>query len=626
MTQAWFLQANPEVYDIDGALQHVSLIGWRIPQYTGQVAFGDIVVLWRAGEDAGIVGLGRVEGPPYVGPRSEDESPFVRADSEFRATTRVPVRITPTALVPKRAIAAMPAFRDHPILVAPRGTVFPLSDAQWRVLARMLPTPPDAPPRNFDPEAWPVPFAWDQRGRSVYPLPGGYAGYLTSLQSILAHVAEVHPEKPEFAEWMRATFGSSVNAADLVRVFLTRISLLRESRGVLHLTDEAQGWSRTQDPAFAIALLHSRVRFIGEMLAFLDRPAAIEDIRQYANAEYGMVWSTRAQVDRRRGWLQSAGMLHLNDEGKLAIAPAGEELLARLDVAPRPLPSAQLPSSTDADIVPSSATAAVEVVGAAATSLMSSFRRAATNTADSTEFERLTAEVFRSLGFVAEHLGGSGNTDVLVIAPLGPGDGYRVTIDCKTTSHEAVSDAQIDWITLQEHRTQHQAEFSAVIGPAFRASRVEQRARAARVVLLDVDGIAGLCAQHAEVPLGLDVYRRIFDPSETAALEAVASIAEEERRWLTLTAEVIRVINELQSSEGPLVARDVYWNVSRDLDATVSVGDIELTIAALASPAIGLLREAGGGFISLGSLASSLQRLRRLSDLLISERSEPTDA
>jgi hypothetical protein len=66
MAAQWIFQANPTRFDIVGALEALDTIAWRVPQHTGSVAAGDIVVIWRSGPEAGIVGLGRVVADPQL--------------------------------------------------------------------------------------------------------------------------------------------------------------------------------------------------------------------------------------------------------------------------------------------------------------------------------------------------------------------------------------------------------------------------------------------------------------------------------------------------------------------------------------------------------------------------------
>jgi 5-methylcytosine-specific restriction enzyme B len=66
MSRAWFFQANPKLYDIDGALAGLDHIWWRVPQYASQLRVGDVALIWRSGADAGVVRVGRVTTEPQL--------------------------------------------------------------------------------------------------------------------------------------------------------------------------------------------------------------------------------------------------------------------------------------------------------------------------------------------------------------------------------------------------------------------------------------------------------------------------------------------------------------------------------------------------------------------------------
>jgi hypothetical protein len=40
--RAWLLQANPDRYDIDHALEATGTIDWHLPQHASEVAAGDL--------------------------------------------------------------------------------------------------------------------------------------------------------------------------------------------------------------------------------------------------------------------------------------------------------------------------------------------------------------------------------------------------------------------------------------------------------------------------------------------------------------------------------------------------------------------------------------------------------
>lgn len=80
----------------------------------------------------------------------------------------------------KDRVAAIEAMREHLIIRAPMGTVFRLSGEQWQALAEVLPDSPPSPTSSTE-QSGPRPFAWGQRRKSTFPLPGGYGTFLDSL-------------------------------------------------------------------------------------------------------------------------------------------------------------------------------------------------------------------------------------------------------------------------------------------------------------------------------------------------------------------------------------------------------------------------------------------------------------
>jgi predicted RNA-binding protein with PUA-like domain len=182
MSRAWFFQANPKLYDVDGALASLDHIWWRVRQYASQLCVGDVVLIWRSGADPGVVGVGRITTEPQVRSAPEpSEVPFVVGDLGGPAT-EVRVSVQPTDLIAKATVQALPALKDHPIVVAPRGTVFPIDDEAWAQLSALVAAPPEVP--DGATEDLPSAFHWRDRAKGVAPMPGGYDGYLHSLRSV----------------------------------------------------------------------------------------------------------------------------------------------------------------------------------------------------------------------------------------------------------------------------------------------------------------------------------------------------------------------------------------------------------------------------------------------------------
>jgi hypothetical protein len=620
----WFFQANPERYDIDGALASLRLIHWRVPQHTAEIHSGDAVLIWRSNPDAGIVGVGRVLEPPKAMARLEEETPFARTGEEIReVTTRVPLEVRAIPFIAKDQVAALPSLREHPIITAPMMTVYPLDATQWNELKRLLPEtlPFDNEIEVDSVKELPAPFAWRQRRKGMSPLPGGYSEFTRTLTRILQWVGQAQPDQQGLESWLRQEFSMSSSYASFTTDFLGRMSVLALHGGRVEVTSEGKRWLDEASSTYLVALLHSRFQLVGEMLDLLMKPRRSEELLALANERYGMGWTTRTQVDRRRGWLQSAGALEADAEKRLTITELGRQILARLtlyspsreasagpekkDVAPPPpsiLPPSHAPTQTGA------AELAVRL------------RQTANGPTNPAAFEEAVADAFRFLGFESTQLGGSGKTDVLIVADLGPKNRYRAIIDCKSTAHEAVKDQQIDWMTLGEHKKLHEADYVAVVALAFAGQRVTARAKATGVTLLDVETLAGVCIQHEKLPMGLDVYQGLFFASDAeGGAAAAAEAAEESGRFLTLSAAVLGLVRVLERSESALSARDLYWNLrqSGEQFGTVTDREIQSVLEALASPALAVLREVEPGkFQTLGSLETAVRRVKLLARLI----------
>jgi hypothetical protein len=572
------------------------------------------VILWESGEQAGIVGVGKVAGYPaeMIVPPEEDEFTLDRK-SEAGAATRVLVKARAIAHIAKADVASIAGMDEHAILTGPMGTVFPLEAVLWESLREAFPAlaqAADVPIPDVE-IGWPKAFAWKDRRKSVHPLPGGQESYPETLAGILDRVRQVQPERSELEAWLASSYSNSALRSKYSIDFLTRVGLLAGGAARVALTAEAEHWLADLRPDYLVALVHSRVRFIGELLQALDQPRSAEDLLKVANAQYAMGWNTRAQIDRRRYLLQGFEMIAADEDGRLALTELGTSVLGQLQIQdPIAIPEPAVEVAVQDDVA-----AATEVIDRGGADLGIRLVDAASDTSDPARFEKLAAEAFAYLGYDSAWLGGAGKTDVLLVAPLGPDEGYRVIIDCKTTTHDGVQDHQIDWITLKDHKTQHDADYVAVLGPAFKGKRVRERAVDNSVTLFDAETLVGLLLQHARTPLGLDVYRELFTaPEAEDPAGSLAEAAEELGRWQRLVGQVTRTLVELESVEGPLQAKDLYWNLKAktDEDIPFTVEEIQAVLDALSSPAVGVLRSVEDGHATLGSRATMAARLREL--------------
>ncbi len=587
-TQVWFLQANPKYYDIDAALSALDRIWWRVPQYTNEIHVGDVIVLWRSGKNAGIVGLGRVVAEPQWRAIDETEEPFVLSDEEGADdATRALIRVQAIPFIAKETVQGIAEFQKHQIVVAPMGTVFPISSTEWEALSGFLPQPPEVAAGARS--ALPPGFAWSQRTKGVLQMPGGYSGYLISLRKVCTLVADERPTPVELASRLEAVLEVKATAARLRESFLRKVGFISAHGGVCTLGPWTEKWLVTSDDRIVVALLHSRCQFIGELLNAARVPHSNDELLAIANNRYSMGWDTQTQIINRRGWLQSAGMLTDIGDGKVQLSDEGRLLLPELTLYdPAEPPAVTTVVEGPAVDIP------VELPTRPSSGVVEEIVTAITNSASDSShpdrFEQAARDAFAFLGYQAEWLGGSGKTDVLLDAALGETESYRVVVDCKTSSSGTVGDHQVDWITLTEHKTKHDANYILLVAPNPSGRRMFERASKHNVTIMSADQLNGLCRQHAKTPLGLDDYRSLFTVGGTLDTQAVDERAEEVKRLVTLAAAMCEAIRARSTVFGRLSARDLFLILS---DKPVAEGttedELQALLDTLASPLLGVL-------------------------------------
>ena len=116
--------------------------------------------------------------------------------------------------------------------------------------------------------------------------------------------------------------------------FLKRAGLIVEEDDALRLCSQMQHWlaSGEDDGSLLIGVIHSRVKFVGELLAELENaPKTMAEVRSTANTKYGLNWGATAQVDRRLRWLEFAGLVERQNSRRI-LTPAGQAFLSRLKI------------------------------------------------------------------------------------------------------------------------------------------------------------------------------------------------------------------------------------------------------------------------------------------------------
>lgn len=516
-----------------------------------------------------------------------------------------------------------------------------------------------------EPELPPA-LPWEDRYKGVLPLPGGYDRYLEWLKGVCTFIENHRPRQDELRNWLQDRYSLTEGSADLRVGFLYKVGLLNSTGGTPSVASLTRRWLDSDDSSLIIAQVHSRTRFIGEMLSEVQAAATsgenltTSELLHIANVRYDCGWFSSTQIDNRRGWLQSAGMLSMSAENRFEITSRGKALLRRLDLD-KPPPTTAHAKSVDAQSSPESTESEGTTVGTAdspdsgdrlssgtviksldrppksAGALADELQVAATDSINPTRFELAVRDAFEFLGFRAEQLGGSGTTDVLLDASRGKGHSYRVTVDAKSvgagsSNRGQLRDQQVDWETLKEHREQYSATYSLLIGPNPAGKRLFERGRKSSVAIMSSAELAQLCRQHEAAPLGLGDYECLFMTGGATDLSPINEKVDEAIRRRDLVDAVCRALIDECSDLGPMSARDLRLTLRhQDAEQSWAEDEIEDVLRILSSTFVGVVeiasssREAPTRYIPATSLSGARRRLQALAEALGPDPRESDD-
>lgn len=476
--------------------------------------------------------------------------------------------------------------------------------------------------------------SWEDRASGVLPMPGGYDGYLDSLRWLARSVQEASATRAQIAERMAKRFDLTDTSVETRVSFLQKVGFLRIESGSVVLPEFMKSWLRHGESTRVIVQLHIGAQFVGEMLKMLEEPTTTAELHRLACDQYSMGWETHTQIDNRRGWLQSAGLIRYDKRSRcLYRTDMGTDFLEAVVVEPPLGPQPPVGPLNSREIVqeepqvpdPMPARAQARPSGAIA-ELVDRIIGASTASQHPTQFESVVRDAFAFLGFEAEHLGGSGKTDVLLRAPLGLRSSYVVTINAKTSASGELTEGQVNWVTELEHRDKHEADFAMLVGPNCSDGRLLERATRMSIAVLPAQALVDLCRKHWLQPLGLLDYKSLFERGGRADLSHVEQRFEAAGRLVALAKRLLDAIGRDAEYLGPRLARDLHGRLYVDTGTIVaSEEEIQGLLETLASPIVRAIHgDPENGYVLSCSPTVTAERLRILGASLVNETATVT--
>jgi len=215
------------------------------------------------------------------------------------------------------------------------------------------------------------------------------------------------------------------------------------------------------------------------------------------------------------------------------------------------------------------------------------------NKSDSpTDYEKALAKAFCFLGFQAKIIGGKGDTDVLLTANIGQ-ESYKIDIDGKTSKTGKISEAQINWISLEDHKKKNNSDFVVVVGPGFAGGNLVKRAVDFNVSLLTTNELIKILEAHSRYPFTLLELKDLFAKAGeiTNQIEDLLSQNLVRRGFLENFKIIIEEIEKLQNTSLGYFTFESIAGREKIQELEIELEDIKNIIQLLKIPFINAITE-----------------------------------
>ncbi|MFE7797691.1 hypothetical protein [Nocardia sp. NPDC057440] len=421
-------------------------------------------------------------------------------------------------------------------------------------------------------------------------------------------VSNAIPEVTEVGlEELLRQYGLAEASARQARASLKMLGLIeRVGLGRWAATRAAAAWLDNGDDADLVRIVHANVWFVGEVLSELcDGPAdAITLAGQSAN--YGREAIRVPSMRTRFALLRECGVVDKFDHQRYHLTPVGKALLADLPVAARG--EVATPTALATELLP--ADDDPRVSSRLADELIDAMR----DSRHPTRFELAVHDALSYLHLHVEHLSGPARTDIAATLLL-PASKLVFAVEAKTSGEGPVSDREVSFQGLREHRDKIDAKITVLVGPEFHRRIHAEAAADPRLAVLHARTLADAVHMHARTPFSPTELKVLFDTEITADQRdnELRHRHNEHLQLLTILKAVVTQLDLEMRDAAPMY--DGGWlgpnELRRDLrKLAVPHNRIVEALQLLASPFLSVVEEHKGRYRLTGPahlLAARLQ-------------------
>lgn len=425
-------------------------------------------------------------------------------------------------------------------------------------------------------------------------IPGNTSNAVETMSVYLQFLSQEMTQEM-IREYSNKMFQISTASSNMFITLLTNIGFLdRKSKNTYKISELGDKWLTQNNILDLLCCIHAKFLFVFEILKELEnRSLSSKELAVIAKVSYGFNRESIDEIRRRLILLKEAKLIMEDSSETYCLTVRGKRLLQMICTQEK---EDRIEEKTNFCLSQGDDD-----------ELLQRIRLASKDSSKPEKFEEVLKEAFETLGFKAEWLGGSGKTDVLLQAICAPKLSYKVAVDAKSTSTGNVTEGQINFDTLKEHKKLHSADYTMVVGCAFQGERLIRRAKEHHVALLDIDKLEEILKIHREVPLSISAYKRLFEQSGIVDLEVLEDERNRVRRYGMLVEAIMKCLFDESYdpiTEGALSIREIYRSIrdNEKFDIAPELSEIEAILEFLSSPLVECVGKNGKEYYIIGSL------------------------
>lgn len=458
-----------------------------------------------------------------------------------------------------------------------------------------------------------------QDSRNTYniwvPSPASDPNKIENMRISISAAAEPI-EKEELLTFIADRFGLKRSSVESMMPFMRAGGFLQEvRRGVFVATPAAKAWLRSGADIDFIRILHVHMRFIGELIrAARENVARGEVYRE--GARYGM---NKEKIRWLIAFMVDAGLLIDTSWSAVQATPAGRRLVAQLPLADVPDTSETEPdqsSTPDGRLRPSPSGESERRSGQIAEQLV---RTASDPGADGkgsgVAFETSIESAFKLLGFRAQRISGSGDTDVLVQWYDHDRQLRTAIVDAKSTSSGQIAHTNVSDVAITAHKDKHAADFVAIVAPSFSGDTIKEMAAKKSWALVTATELGEIVTAAESLGLRPADVGALFETPD--GLSRVAHLIDSRQRQIDMVSLVVSRLRDEGENEEAVSPRDVSL-IERRSELAPSIEELISTFGLLVTLDMDIVRIVDANEDSkhetyqIGDIRPAANRLRAL--------------